>query len=632
MKKKSYSFLSSLFETMTDGISILDEQGIHLAVNPAMCRMTGFSEEELIGSGLPHPYWPPEEYDRIRDAFSKAIRGDLNSFELTFMRKNGERFPVLVSPFAVRNPQGQIISYSATVKEITEIKRIENDLRELATVFRIMFEQSPVGSVMVGLDKRFIRCNAAFCHFIGYTEEELIGKTIMEITFPEDTKIGMEEIKQLANREIQSAAFRKRYVRKDGKIVWGELRISVVVDSNGKPVYFLPVIQDITRQIEIEKQELAVSEALARSEQNAHALLNAIPDMMFRLTRSGVFVDFKAAREDLYYKEGSIVGKDFHDILPAEILNMLDEQIKLAIQTGNIQDFEYQLPQPSGELRTYEGRMVANGPDEVIAIVRDLSEQKKTEQSLRDAQQNLIRYTEELKELNATKDKFFSIIAHDLRSPFNALLGFTDLMVNEIATLTMKDLQDIAARMRKSATNLFRLLDNLLNWSRLQREAIAFSPRELLLSSVVADNLQCAGELASAKQIEIRFDIPEGMVVFADENMLGSILRNLTCNAVKYTRSRGTITLKATALTDMAEISVADNGIGMDSHQIDQLFHLNGSTNRQGTDGEPSAGLGLILCKEFIEKHGGTLKIVSVVEDELNGNPGMSIFSFTLPS
>jgi PAS domain S-box-containing protein len=632
MKQISFDFLMSLFESMNDGISILDDQGVHLAVNPAMCRLTGFSEEELLGSGFPHPYWPPEDYDRIRDAFSNTIRGDVSSFELTFMRKTGGRFPILMSPFSIRNEQGQVISYSATVKDITAIKQAETIRRESENVFRIIFDQSPVGSVMVGMDKRFIRCNAAFCHFLGYTEEELIGKTISEITYPEDADIGMSELKKLVSQEIQNAGFRKRYLRKDGKVVWGEIRISVVADSHGKPAYFLPVIQDITRQIEIEKAELAVREALEKSEQNAHALLNALPDMMFRLTRSGVFIDYKASREDLYYQQNSIIGKDFHDIMPSGLLNMFDEYISLAIQTGNLQEFEYQLPHPSGETRVYEGRMVANGPDEVITIVRDISDLKTTEKTLRDSQQKLIRYTEELRELNATKDKFFSIIAHDLRSPFNAFLGFTELMVNEIETMSLKDLQRIAASMRKSATHLFRLLDNLLNWSRLQREAIAFSPHELNLSSIVADSLQYAGEFAAAKQIEIRFDIPDGRVVIADENMLGSILRNLTCNAVKFTRSGGTVLIKATLLPGITEISVTDNGIGMNGHQIDQLFHLNGATNRQGTEGEPSAGLGLILCREFIEKHGGTLRIVSVVEDQLAGKPGMSTFSFTLPS
>ncbi len=632
MNEISIDFLMSLFDSMSDGISILDDQGVHQAVNPAICKMTGFSPNELIGTGPPHPYWPPEEYTHIREALKKTMEGDISSVELTFMRKTGERFPVMVSPFSVRDQQRQTISYSATVKDITENKRVEEIRRENDAVFHVIFDQSPVGSVMVGLDKRFIRCNAAFCHFLGYTEQELIGKTISDITFAEDAAIGMEELKQLAHQEIQTARFRKRYLRKDGEIVWGDIMISVVTDSQGKPLYFLPVIQDITRQIEAEKEEQEIGEALKKSNQNAHALLNAIPDMMFRLTKTGIFIDYKASKEDLYYQKNSIIGKDFHDILPNELLTLLDEQIALSLQSDKARVFEYQLSNPSGKVGMYEGRMVANGPDEVIAIIRDITDLKRAEQTLREAEQKLIKYTEELKELNTTKDKFFSVIAHDLRSPFNAFLGFTELLVNEIDTLTLKDLQRIAVSMRKSSTHLFRLLDNLLNWSRLQREAIAFSPGELLLSTLVADSIHCAMEMAGPKQIEITYDIPDGMVVFADVNMLGSVLRNLTCNAVKFTRPGGKVTVKATALPGLVEFSVTDNGIGMNSHQIEQLFQLNGSTNRQGTEGEPSTGLGLILCKEFIEKQGGTLRIVSIVEDPLNGKPGMSQFTFTLPS
>ena len=239
--------------------------------------------------------------------------------------------------------------------------------------------------------------------------------------------------------------------------------------------------------------------------------------------------------------------------------------------------------------------------------------------------QELTKKNSELQIINAEKDKFFSIISHDLRSPFNGFLGLTQIMAEDLQSLSMAEIQEIAKSMRNSVSNLFRLLENLLEWARIQQGLIPFNPRRVLLLPNIEESIQMAIEVSKHKGIEISCDIPEDLMVYADTNILQTILRNLLSNAVKYTHKGGRIKLSARINAgNCTEIAVGDSGIGMNPLMIDQLFRLDVQKNRQGTDGEPSTGLGLLLCKEFIEKHGGRLW----VESEENSG---SIFYFTMP-
>ncbi|MCK9639953.1 MAG: ATP-binding protein [Prolixibacteraceae bacterium] len=232
----------------------------------------------------------------------------------------------------------------------------------------------------------------------------------------------------------------------------------------------------------------------------------------------------------------------------------------------------------------------------------------------------------ELTELNATKDKFFSIIAHDLRSPFSSFMGLTQIMAEELPRFSMTELQEIAVSLKNSASNLFSLLENLLSWAKLQQGSIPFKPENVQIRSITDPLMAMMVESAKNKGIELVDNIPANLAVFADSNMLQTIIRNLISNALKFTSKGGTIKVSAKSITsDMVEVSVEDKGIGMTKVMIDNLFRLEINTSRLGTEGETSTGLGLILCKEFIEVHGGKLR----VESEIGKG---SIFCFTLPA
>jgi signal transduction histidine kinase len=237
----------------------------------------------------------------------------------------------------------------------------------------------------------------------------------------------------------------------------------------------------------------------------------------------------------------------------------------------------------------------------------------------------LKKQSEELLKLNNEKDKFFSIIAHDLRAPFNGFLGLTQILAKELPTLTMKELNMIAVSMQNSATNYFSLLENLLEWAKIQRGMVPFDPKLTELLPIVEDGLAAVLESAKNKEIELTWLIPDKLEIFADYHIVQTVIRNLVSNAVKFTPKGGKITLSAKANDDNSiEIAIKDTGIGMNSELIESLFRLDINTSRKGTEGEVSTGLGLILSKDFIEMHNGTISVESEV------GKGSS-FLFTIP-
>ena len=284
---------------------------------------------------------------------------------------------------------------------------------------------------------------------------------------------------------------------------------------------------------------------------------------------------------------------------------------------------EYRLLRNDGEYRWIQdnGSPRYSSTGDFLGFIgqcQDINERKQYELELQ-------AKNEELQRLNAEKDKFFAILAHDLRSPFNTLLGFTQIMVEDLSELNPEEIKKMAKAMRTSATGLYSLLENLLVWSGSQRGTTSFVPVQFLLKDIIQENLKSVQESAHNKGIEIGVDIPDDLTVFADVNMIGSTVRNLVSNAVKFTPKRGEISIVAKAIPDnLAEISIKDSGIGMSDEMLGKLFHLNENIGRNGTEGEPSSGLGLILCKDFIDRNGGKIWV------ESEENKG-SKFYFTLP-
>jgi hypothetical protein len=222
-------------------------------------------------------------------------------------------------------------------------------------------------------------------------------------------------------------------------------------------------------------------------------------------------------------------------------------------------------------------------------------------------QQNVQVRTQELQEAIAEKDKFFSIIAHDLRSPISGFLSLSKLLAEDPQSFSPKEQERAFQDMKSSAQNLYGLLENLLQWARMQRGLIPFEPGAYTLSKEIDQAIELIRSEAEQKMVYLKNNVPTGILVHADPRMLQSLLQNLLSNALKFSNPEGSVQIDAKQQEEMIRIEVRDWGLGMDQDTLSNLFSLEGSRSNQGTAGEKGSGLGLVLCKEFIQRHGGEL-------------------------
>jgi PAS domain S-box-containing protein len=253
----------------------------------------------------------------------------------------------------------------------------------------------------------------------------------------------------------------------------------------------------------------------------------------------------------------------------------------------------------------------------VISMAKDVTERKKAEDALK-------LNEKQLTSINADKDRFISILGHDLKNPFNNILGFSEVLTNELEGLNKEEIRDIARNINKSAQITSNLLDDILLWSRSQQGSIIFNPQNLQFEDICNDAIRVLLPNANSKNIDISYSIADQLNVFADADMLKTILRNLVSNAVKFTKDGGKINISTEQTDSEITISVSDNGIGIPLQNQSKLFDISEVLTTKGTAGETGTGLGLLLCKEFVEKHGGKIW----VESEVGKG---SVFKFTLP-
>ena len=491
------------------------------------------------------------------------------------------------------------------------LKKIENQLKEAQRIAHMgSWEWDIVQDKTVWSDELH--------RIFGVKAEQFdpnASEAFLNCVHPEDRE-RVARVMDEAINEMSSFDVEYRIVRPDETVRHIHARAEVFCNKMGKLSKMIGSSHDITNRKKTE-------DALRKSEERYRTLTENIGEGVGFIDEEETFVYANPSAERIFgVGKGELTGLCLTNFLRGENIEIIKNETQKRRQ-GKSSVYEHEIVLQDGSKKdvlitatpSFDGKKFIG----TFALFRDITERKRTEEEIK-------RKNEELQLVNAEKDKFFSIIAHDLRSPFNAFLGFTRMMVEDLHSLRLDEIQKIALTMRKSATNLFSLLENLLEWSLLQRGVTTFNPVSVSLMSKISESLESALELADKKEIEISYNIPEDLVVFADENMLGSILRNLSSNAVKFTLNGGKVAINAKPIPDnLVEIFVKDTGIGMNQEMMGNLFQLDIDTSRTGTDKEPSTGLGLIICKEFVEKHGGKIWIES---EEGKG----STFYFTLPA
>lgn len=388
---------------------------------------------------------------------------------------------------------------------------------------------------------------------------------------------------------------------------------------NGKIAGRVWSFRDITEQKKAEK-------AIEYERYLLNMLMDNIPDTIYFKDKDCRFIRINRAHVKLLgaLNEKEAIGKTDFDFFDKDTaLESFNDEIKI-MKTGRpIINKEEKISMQGKPPRWFSATKVPiydemGNISGIVGISRDITHLKETEETLR-------KYSEELKELNATKDRFMSIIAHDLKSPFGTLLGFLELMREDFEEITRKDLKNFIGMSYESARKIFNLLHNLLEWAYMQKGQIKFDPIVIELKHFVDESTEVLIDRAKEKGLTIINEVVPDIKIKADKSMIQTVIRNIVNNAVKFTPTGGSISITAENLdNDMVKISIKDTGIGMSEEDREKLFKLDSHHTSIGTEGESGTGLGLIICKEMVEKNNGEIWVES--------EPGKgSIFYFTVP-
>jgi PAS domain S-box-containing protein len=399
-----------------------------------------------------------------------------------------------------------------------------------------------------------------------------------------------------------------------------EKQSSAKFDDVQRLVYLLQV-----HQVELEHQneELRLAHQELESSRDKYVnLFDFSPIPYFTLDSDGIIKEANLSASRMFgYDRKNFVGRNliYHivleerDVFHIFLNSIFDSSIKQSCELTVI----------NKEKRNF--RVLLEGlnlnsesdskPSCQVALI-DLTEFKRIENSLKES-------NEKLKVLNDTKDKFFSIIAHDLKTPFQSLLGFSEMLATEIETLSQDEIVTFSRGLNEDLRNLYGLLDNLLHWSMMQRNMVDYNPDNINLHEAVEKVIEISNQSAAKKNISITNLINAEVFVHADIDMLRLIIQNLIINAIKFTRKDGHIIISAAEKRNLIEVTVRDTGIGIRPEIFDKIFSFKKMSSSNGTEGEQGTGLGLPLCKEFIDRNEGKIWVES--------EPGKgSKFIFTL--
>jgi PAS domain S-box-containing protein len=350
---------------------------------------------------------------------------------------------------------------------------------------------------------------------------------------------------------------------------------------------------------------------IRKSEERYKTIFENVQDVYYEVNPEGTLLEVSPSIRTFskgQYTREELLGTSVYALYTdAHMRDILLEIIKV---TGELRDYEIKLKNKDGSILqcSLSSRLFLTEtglPYKIIGMMRDISARKEIEE-------NIKQKNEELRVINSEKDKFFSIIAHDLRSPFNAFIGLTELLSRRAKNMNADEMSKFATTINSSARNLYSLLENLLLWAGNRQGTVPFNPQWMVIEPHLNRAISDLKQAADSKVISISTHITENLKIYADENAFQTIIRNLLSNAIKFTHRGGSIILSARSLDDKKiQISCEDTGIGMDARIMERLFRIDNKINRLGTEGELSSGLGLLLCKDFVEKHGGSIHVSS---------------------
>ncbi|MGE5680330.1 MAG: ATP-binding protein [Bacillota bacterium] len=586
-----------------------------------------------------------------------------------------------LNSFQIKDSAGIQSSVNEKSEDIStgSSKEYENDILQQQELYKKLISAYPDAIVHADILGNLTYISSKSIKLFGYESEgDLLGRNLFEFVAQDLRKNAVNNFRQAyAGKKFTNSLYKLQ--RKDGTIFWGEINSAIVQDFEGNPRSIIITIRDVSERVNFEKIKNAlyrISEAvnttgdlhnlyrsiheIVRELMPADNFYIALFDPVLNILSFPYFVDkYDQMPEPRGLKKGltEYVLKSGRDLLVDEKadlalresgeIEMLGEPTKIwlgvalklfgrTIGVMVVQDYENEnaYGEQEKQLLIFVSEQIATAIDkkrqeeelfrftEELQISRDMLEERASEFAR--LNELLADSERELQELNASKDKFFSILAHDLRSPFNGLLGFSNILVEDLDSLSKEEIKNFAIQIQGSAKNLFNLIENLLQWSRIQSGKLQCQPIRLDINDVVNDVISVLTGNAIRKNITLRNEMKPFSYAYADQNMIYSTIQNLVANAIKFTGNGGEVKILSEEINDSLKVTVADTGIGIKSSDMDKLFRIDVQHSTMGTAKEKGTGLGLILCKELIEKQGGTINVES---EEGKGTS----FSFTLP-
>ncbi len=574
---ESEETLRTLVENQGEGVGILDAEEKFVFVNPAAERIFGFEKNELIGKEV-QDFAVPRDRKKLAAQTLKRRRGESSTYELEIIKKGAGFTTLLTTVTPQFDENGNYTGCFGVFRDISHLKEVEKELRNSKEALRMKLDRilSPEYDV----------------------DEEDFGSII-----------NAEEIQSMMEDFYETTGIPSAVLDAKGNVLvavgWQDICTKFHRIRPETQAMCLESDLYLTRDIE---------EGEYRMYKCRNNLWDAATPIMIGGKRFGTFFfgqyffeDEKVDRE-FFEQRAEKYGFDKEEYLAA-----LDRVPRISRKKAdNAMRFFIKF-----------SAMIANLSYGNLKLAALLEKQKRIDGKLRETEK-------ELRETIAAKNKFFSIIAHDLRAPFSGFLGLSETLSKDINFLSSEDLKDIAGAIHDSANSMYKLLDDLLTWSQSQIGSIPFKPKKVKLREITGAIVYLLSKNAEDKSIELISECRNDVSLNCDRNMAMTVMRNLVSNAIKFTEKGGEIRISCSPAElrngrNFVKISVSDSGVGMKKEILENLFAEGSAKTTKGTRGETGTGLGLIICKEFVERHGGEIE----AESEVGVG---SVLSFTLPA
>jgi len=606
---KSSEMWRAVFDGIKEPIFLLNPDGIILQANKAseitfnkkINNLVGLHCHKVVHKSDSHI----ENCPLIRMKVSRQR-------ETMILKVDNKSFEIVVDP--ILDKSNEIIGIVHIIYDVTESLQKEENLKVSESQLQALINNSNESIWSMDSSYNLIICNDYFkqSYLAAYNVELKVGINLLDIL--------SDELKAFWKSKYDATL--------EGRKTKFEFKETILGNTFYFDVFLNPIIYEeqiigvTSLSIDITERKHA-EQKLRESEDRYRDLIENSSDLICTHDLDGNLLSVnKAALNITGYSQEEVLKMNMRNILAPDYRRFFNAYLEKIKSLGHADGLMI-VQTKSGERRIWEYHNTLRTDDISKPIVRGMT---KDVTDLKHAEASLKELVNELTQSNEEKNKLFSIIAHDLRNPLHGFLSLTKIMSEEVGVFSQEELTKIGKEMYQTADNIGKLLKNLLEWAQMQKGAINFEPEHISLSDLIAENVISAINFGRQKNILVVNEITSPVHVYADGKMINSVLLNLLYNAVKFTPRGGTVTVKANEIQNqMVEIAISDSGIGIQNDIIDKLFKIGERTNRKGTEGELSTGLGLLLCKEFVEKNGG--KIWAESEVGLG-----STFYFTLPS